>query len=207
MPPFAVTKTAPPPAARAEAEERRLRQGSREPSPVRIAGREGGKSDQGLAAGVGASRGSVREARGATLALFLLHPGLQHPRPEKSLAPPGGCEPAGSAALVSHKKRKKKKKWVRQMQRGKSIGIREKREESRSSHSGLTGSQLARHKKKKKKPGREREWRRVCVAGGSGVKGGTGEIYYCLWQPPREPGRGAEARGGGGCGQRTIRST
>lgn len=61
--------------------------------------------------------------------------------------------------------------------------------------------------KKKKKPGREREWRRVCVAGGSGVKGGTGEIYYCLWQPPREPGRGAEARGGGGCGQRTIRST
>ncbi|XP_039075123.1 uncharacterized protein LOC120221671 isoform X2 [Hyaena hyaena] len=26
-------------------------------------------------------------------------------------------------------------------------------------------------------------------------------------RPPREPGRGAEARGGGGRGQRTIRST
>ncbi|XP_040309418.1 dihydropyrimidinase-related protein 3 isoform X1 [Herpailurus yagouaroundi] len=65
------------------------------------------------------------------------------------------------------------------MQRGKSIGIREKREESRSSHSCLTGSQLARQKKKKKKkkkPGREREWRRVCVAGGSGVKGGPGRF-------------------------------
>lgn len=55
--------------------------------------------------------------------------------------------------------------------------------------------------------------RRVCVcvclwSGGEvGGERGTREIYYCLWQPPREPGRGAEARGGGGRGQRTIRST
>lgn len=33
--------------------------------------------------------------------------------------------------------------------------------------------------------------------GGRGERG-TREIYFCLWQPPREPGRGAEARGGGG---------
>ncbi|XP_043769113.1 dihydropyrimidinase-related protein 3 isoform X3 [Cervus elaphus] len=41
------------------------------------------------------------------------------------------------------------------MQRGKSIGIREKREESRISHSCLTGSQLVpqKEKKKKKSPG------------------------------------------------------
>lgn len=65
VPPFAVTKTAPPPAARAESEERGLREGSREPSPVRNEGREGGKPDQGLAADrVGASRGSAREGRG-----------------------------------------------------------------------------------------------------------------------------------------------
>ncbi|XP_039075121.1 serine/arginine repetitive matrix protein 3-like isoform X1 [Hyaena hyaena] len=94
-----------------------------------------------MAEGVGASRGSAPGGAGAgrggaTLALVYLHPGLQHPRPEKSLAPPGGREQAGSAAPVSHKKSKKKKKW-----------------------------------------------------------------------PPREPGRGAEARGGGGRGQRTIRST
>ena len=58
--------------------------------------------------------------------------------------------------------------------------------------------------KEKKKPGREREWRRVCVAGGVGGERETRGIYYCLRQQPREPGRGAEARGGG---QRTIRST
>lgn len=59
--------------------------------------------------------------------------------------------------VTRRKKRKKKKKWVRQMQRGKSIGIREKREESRISHSCFTGSQLVPQKKKKKKPGCERE--------------------------------------------------
>lgn len=36
------------------------------------------------------------------------------------------------------------------------------------------------------------------MRGGGGGERGTGEIYYCLWQPPREPGRGAEAGGGGG---------
>lgn len=43
------------------------------------------------------------------------------------------------------------KKWVRQMQRRKSIGIREKWEESQISHSCLTGSQLAPQKKKQKR--------------------------------------------------------
>lgn len=61
--------------------------------------------------------------------------------------------------------------------------------------------------KKKPQPGRERQWRRVRVAGGGSGRRETEEIYYCLWQPPREPGRGAEARGGGSTGQCTIPST
>lgn len=172
-------------------------------------GRVGNRS-RGLAAGVGASRGSAREARGATLALLLLHPGLQHPRPEKSLAPPGGCGPAGSAALVSHKKKKKEEEKVGEADAKTKIN-RDKREEGGVAEQPFWSYGVpagTAKEKKKKDPGVNASgggcvWR----GGGSGVKGGTGEIYYCLWQPPREPGRGAEARGGGGCGQRTTRST
>lgn len=92
--PFAVTKTAPPPIARAKAEESGLCRrvvGSRPLSKMRIG--MVGKQTRGWPRALalpgarpqrpglgGRARGRGREA---TLELFFLHPGLQHPRPEK----------------------------------------------------------------------------------------------------------------------------
>lgn len=156
--------------------------------------------------GVGAFPGLAHEDRSATLELSSCTGTAPSPPGKVPRAPWwrwSGLAPPHSQ--VTHTKRKKK--WVRHMQRGKSIGIRQKREESRISHSCLTGSQLASQKGKKKSPGVNASGG-GCVCGrGVGGDRGTREIYYCLWQPPREPRRGAEARGGGGGGQRTIRST
>lgn len=71
------------------------------------------------------------------------------------------------------------------MQRRKSIGIREKREESQISHSCLTGSQLAPQKKKKKNNKKRNPKPGVNASGGG-----------CEW-------RGA-GRGEGGLGRFTI---
>lgn len=117
-----------------------------------------GETETGAGGGLGAFRGLALEAWRATPELPFLNRDCSIRTQKSPSRPLVAMNRTGSAALATHKKKKKKnarrgggkkkKKWVRQMQRGKSIGIREKREESQTSHSYLTGSQLAPPKKK-----------------------------------------------------------
>lgn len=120
-------------------------------------------------------------------------------------------EPAGSAELASRSGEEGGGEKVGEADAKKKIN-RDKREVGGVSDQpflpyGVPAGTTKEKTKKKPQPGRERQWRRVRAAGGGSGRRETGEIYYCLWQPLREPGRGAEARGGGRTGQRTIRST
>ena len=190
--PWAVTKAEAPHPAR-DGQPRRAGSG-RDVSPFwNVRGM--GEIGPGAGGGLGAFPGLALEAWRATLALLFRNRDCSIPARKSPSRPLVATERTGSAALASHKKnfflkkRKKKKKWVRQLQRGKSIGIREKREESQTSHSCLTGSQLAPQKKKKSlgvnASGGGCVWR-----GGSGVKGRPGGFTIVSGSSRGSPGGG-----------------
>lgn len=133
----------------------------------------------------------ARQARIGDARASLRHPGLQHPHPEKSLAPSGGCG-AGWLRRTRKSQKKEEKEKVGEADAKRKIN-RDKSEEGGVADQpflsyGVPAGTAKR--KKKKKPGREREWRRVCVAGGSGVKGGPGRFTIVSGSRRGSPGGG-----------------
>ena len=152
-----------------------------------------GEIGPGAGGGLGAFPGLALEAWRATLALLFRNRDCSIPARKSPSRPLVATERTGSAALASHKKnlkKKEEKEKVGEAAAKRKIN-RDKREEGGVadqpflSYGVPTGTA-----KEKKKPGREREWRRVCVAGGSGVKGRPGGFTIVSGSSRGSPGGG-----------------